>query len=186
MGFSLCGVTAAHTKDHGFCSCHPHNSQDRWLSPVTLLLGDKDIGMELVTQVSINWLGLKRLVAALAPEAEWIGSMRSHCMVLTSWIWARHALNWKAPNAKSYYQIQCWPGRYEGSQSVIYPACHKWRHSSYKYAQNSQIYMLYKKWPEEKGKWLVKKPVYYKKYTVHRFSFSLIAINCRYGNRLWH
>ena len=38
---------------------------------ITLLLGDKDIGMKLVTQVSITWLSLKWLAAALVLEAEW-------------------------------------------------------------------------------------------------------------------
>ena len=38
---------------------------------ITLLLGDKDIGMKLVTQVSTTWLSLKWLAAALVLEAEW-------------------------------------------------------------------------------------------------------------------
>ena len=46
-------------------------SQLHMLSPVTLLLGGQGYGMELVTQVSITWLRLKWLVAALVLEAEW-------------------------------------------------------------------------------------------------------------------
>ena len=38
----------------GFDSRHPHNHQDWGLSPLTLLLGNKDNGMELVSQVSIG------------------------------------------------------------------------------------------------------------------------------------
>ena len=39
----MCSVTALHAKHPGFDSRCPHNRQDWWHSPVTLLLGDKDM-----------------------------------------------------------------------------------------------------------------------------------------------
>ena len=36
-------VTASHAKHPGFYSRHPRNHQNWWHSPVTLLLGDKDM-----------------------------------------------------------------------------------------------------------------------------------------------
>ena len=63
----MCSVTASNAKQPGLDSRCPHNRWDWWLRPVTLLLGDKDMGMELV---SITWFSLKWLAAALALEAE--------------------------------------------------------------------------------------------------------------------
>ena len=39
----MCSVTASHAKHPGFDSRCPHNRRDWWHSPVTLLLGDKDM-----------------------------------------------------------------------------------------------------------------------------------------------
>ena len=73
---------------------------------VSLLLGDKDIGMELVTQVSIIWLWLKWLATAMVLEEEWSPDHIElwHC-TRVGWYKAQdpiyQALNWKAPNVKS-------------------------------------------------------------------------------------
>ena len=44
----MCCVTTSHAGNPGFDSGHLHNPWDWWFSPVTLLLGVKDIGMKLV------------------------------------------------------------------------------------------------------------------------------------------
>ena len=44
----MCSVTTSHAGNPGFDSGHLHNPWDWWFSPVTLLLGVKDIGMKLV------------------------------------------------------------------------------------------------------------------------------------------
>ena len=52
---SSCLVSQLHmlsTKHPGFDSRRPHTPRAWWLNPLTLLLGDKDIGMELVTVVT--------------------------------------------------------------------------------------------------------------------------------------
>ena len=84
--------------------------------------------MELVTQVSITWVSLKWLVAAMVLEAEWsrvweipllltpwncdiaqrTGGTRPRILLTTFW-------TEKAPNAK--LPFQCSLGRYEGSHS---------------------------------------------------------------------
>ena len=69
----MCSVTASHAQRLGFDSRHQHNRREWRLSPVTLLR--QGYGMELVTQVSITWLSLNWLIAALLLEAEW------------SWVW---------------------------------------------------------------------------------------------------
>ena len=50
----MCSVTASHAKHPGFDSRCPHNRRDWWHSPVTLLLGDKD--MEWLEKSSLNAL----------------------------------------------------------------------------------------------------------------------------------
>ena len=44
----VCSVTTSHAGNPGFDSGHLHNPWEWWFSPVTLLLGVKDIGMKLV------------------------------------------------------------------------------------------------------------------------------------------
>ena len=51
----MCSVTASHARHPGFDSCGPHNRGDWWHSPVTLLLGDKDM----------EWFEKSSLVALL-------------------------------------------------------------------------------------------------------------------------
>ena len=51
----MCSVTASHAKHPGFNSRCPHNRRDWWHSPVTLLLGDKDM----------EWLEKSSLVTLL-------------------------------------------------------------------------------------------------------------------------
>ena len=64
-------VVSQLAKHPGFDSHRLHNCPDWWLNPVSLLLGDKDNGMDLLTQVSSTWLNLKWLSAALVLKAEW-------------------------------------------------------------------------------------------------------------------
>ena len=40
----MCSVTTIHAQHPGFDSRRLHNCRDWWLSPVTLLLGDKNMG----------------------------------------------------------------------------------------------------------------------------------------------
>ena len=40
----MCSVTASHAQHPEFDSCRLTNREDWWLSLVTLLLGDKDMG----------------------------------------------------------------------------------------------------------------------------------------------
>ena len=55
----MCSVIASHSNDLRFNSCRPLNHWDWWHSPVTLLLGDKDMEWleesNLVTLI-VNWI----------------------------------------------------------------------------------------------------------------------------------
>ena len=62
--YLMCNVTASHAQHPGYDSRRLHNRQDWCLSPV---LGNKGFEMELVIQITINWLIMKWLVAALEP-----------------------------------------------------------------------------------------------------------------------
>ena len=75
----MCSVTASHAKHPGLDSCRLHNRRD-WLIPVTLQLGDKDMGWSWL----ITWLSLKWLADALVLEAEW-SRIWEIPLVLTTW-----------------------------------------------------------------------------------------------------
>ena len=108
----MCSVTALYPKHPGFDSRHPHNHQDWWLSPLTLLLGTR------IWDEAGN-PGLYNLV-----EQSGVRFVRSHCSSFKKTValhnahgsgWYK-ALNWKAPNAKKH-PFQFSLGRYVGSQS---------------------------------------------------------------------
>ena len=129
----MCNVTASLAKHPRYDSRRPKQSSGLVLSPVTLLLGDKHIGMELVTQVFITWLGLKLLAVALVLIAMW-SRVCEILLLMTTWIcgvahctrvgWYKvqdpinHAVNWKSPNAKSCYVNAHQGGMKGGSQTV--------------------------------------------------------------------
>ena len=86
----MCSVTASNAKQPGLDSRCPHNRWDWWLRPVTLLLGDKDIGMELVPTHSITLLSLKWLAALVFEAPDHMELW--HCTVV-GWYKAQDPIN---------------------------------------------------------------------------------------------
>ena len=64
-------VTASHAQHPRFDFSPPTQLSGLVAQSCNPATGGQGYGMELVTQVSITWLSLKWLVAALVLEAEW-------------------------------------------------------------------------------------------------------------------